>query len=72
MPNKKVKTFTSRDNAMRAIKKQGLQLIPHELLPEQEEVRGAMRWVYRPFFTPELEEDAVEIRRRGFSALRKA
>lgn len=72
MPNKKVKTFTSRDNAMRAIRKHGFQNIPHEMLAEVEIIKHENRRVYRPFFTPELETDAAYIRSKGFSALRKA
>jgi hypothetical protein len=55
------RTYSSKSAAKAAIKKQGLQLMPHTI-----EAIGFDRW--KPIFTPEIMEDVEEIERRGFRA----
>lgn len=55
------KSYATQSNAIAAIKKAGLQNVPHHF-----EVVGNGN--IRPVFTPELAEDAEEIRSRGFFA----
>lgn len=56
--------FRTIPTAKRAIKKEGLQNVPHEFI--------AMHDMYKGFevrFTCELREDVLEIQRRGFRAV---
>lgn len=56
--------FGTKAAAARAVKKQGLQAVPHTFDEMFDMYRG-----WRVTFTCELPEDAAEIRSRGFRAV---
>ena len=58
--------FGSKAAAVRAVKKQGLQAMPHDFIEMFDMYRG-----WRVRFFCELPEDAREVRSRGFFALMK-
>lgn len=62
----KMKSFSTLASAKAAIKKQGIAGVPHTVESRISIQDGTRKLIWVPVFKPELAEDRVELRSRGW------
>lgn len=62
----KTKTYGTEAAAKAAIKKRGIAGVPHMIEKRLAPIGARDKWTYVPVFNPELAEDRVELRSRGW------